>query len=255
MENELNILFWLGTFIMITMALMVMALLIAYQKNINAYHNEHLKQQLKVIIETEHKQRARLAKDLHDGLCCDLATIQNFVALYESSKDKEVKEMALEEVKLGLLECYNQTLSLSYNLSPPLIKSNPLELIIKNYISRINKVSNISIEVKANSQSFELKELVKLEFYRILQELIQNILKHSFATVVSIDLNWNNSSLVISVLDNGIAYNSKLDYRESSNGLGLSNIQTRIKQINAVFNHQILDTGNLVTITFNNYDY
>lgn len=255
MENELNILFWLGTFIMITMALIVVALLIAYQKNIKAYHNEHLKQQLKVIIETEHKQRAHLAKDLHDGLCCDLATIQNFVALYESSKDKKIGKMALEEVKLGLLDCYNQTLSLSYNLSPPLVNGNPLELIIKNYVSRINKVSNISIEVKANCQSFELKELVKLEFYRILQELIQNILKHSFATVVSIDLNWNHSSLVISVLDNGIAYNSKLDYKASGNGLGLSNIQTRIKQINAVFNHQILDKGNLITITFNNYDY
>ncbi|MHC5310946.1 sensor histidine kinase [Myroides sp. LJL116] len=255
MENELNTLFWLGTIIMITMGLLVVALLIVYQTNIRVYHNEYLKQQLKGIIEAEHKERARLAKDLHDGLCSDLASIQNYLVLYESRKGKEKRERILSELKLILSECYNQAVFMSYNLSPPLIKDNPLELIIKNYVLRINKINDIRIEVKANSPSFELKELVKLEFYRILQELIQNILKHSSATVVSIDLNWSNSTLVISISDNGIAYDSNPNYKLPSKGLGLSNIQTRIKQINAVFNHQIIDDGNLITITFNDYEY
>ncbi len=255
MENELNKLFWLGTFIMITMAFVVLVLLIIYQKKITTYHNEHLKMQLKIIIETEHLERARIAKELHDGMCNDLATIQNFISVYESSQDIVLKQMAINEVKQGLLECYNQTLSLSYNLSPPLIKSNPLELIIKNYVYRINKINNIKVEVKSNFQSFELQELVKLEFYRIIQELIQNIVKHSLASLVSIELRWNDYQFVISVLDNGIPYSSNLDYQTNSKGIGLGNIQTRIKQINAVFNHKVLEKGNLVTITFDNNDY
>lgn len=255
MENELNKLFWLGTFIMITMAFVVLVLLIIYQKNITTYHNEHLKKQLKIIIEAEHRERARIAKELHDGMCNDLATIQNFISVYESSQDAVIKQKAIKEVKLGLVECYNQTLSLSYNLSPPLVKNNPLELIIKNYVYRINKINNIKVEVKSNFQSFELQELVKLEFYRIIQELIQNVVKHSFASLVSIDLEWSESKFVISVLDNGIPYNSNLAFQTTTKGLGLGNIQTRIKQINAVFNHKILEKGNLVTITFHNNDY
>lgn len=255
MENEINTLFWLGTCIMIAMALVVIAILLIYQKNIRSYHYKHLKQQLRAIIEAEYKERARIAKELHDGMCGDLATVQNFMAVLELTKDKEQRKSLITDIKQSLLECYNQCITLSYNLSPPLLRSSPLELIVKNYLNRLSKVINIEFKFTSNKSLFALNESVKLEIYRVLQELIQNIIKHSDALKVTVELEWKQDILIVRLQDNGREYKSAVNSQDLAKGTGLSNVRARVKQIDASFIHEHFTHGNIITITVPYYEY
>lgn len=235
MENELKILFWLGTFIMISLVIVVVILVIVYQKNLSKYRNEQLKQQLRNNLIVEHKERARIAKELHDGLCGDLATLKNFVSVLELTQDKDLIRTTISEIQESVLMCYDEAIRISYNLSPPLIKDNPISLLLSSHLSRVSRGSSIELVYESQKQTFNLTELVRLELYRIVQELIQNIIKHSKATYTKINLQWEPTQLLLTITDNGIEYDFNADKKGQSVGLGLSNIKTRIEQIKATF--------------------
>ncbi|MDM1501244.1 histidine kinase [Myroides marinus] len=252
MENEIKLFFWLGTFIMISLVIIVIILVIVYQKNLNKYRNEQLKQQLRNNLIVEHKERARIAKELHDGLCGDLAALKNFIDVIELSQDKDLIKNTISDLQKSVLLCYDEAVRVSYNLSPPLIKDNPISIILDNYLTRISRATNIRMSFKSDNQTFALSELVRLELYRIVQELIQNIIKHSKATYAILELKWTDNQLVLSIIDNGVIYDFNDDLKGKDVGLGLSNIKTRVQQIKADFTHQRKQESNVITLKINN---
>ncbi|MGS4344054.1 sensor histidine kinase [Myroides odoratus] len=254
MENELKILFWLGTFIMISLCMMVVILVIVYQKNLNKYRNEQLAEQLRTNLLVEHKERARIVKELHDGLCGDLATLKNFVSVLKLIKDKDLVATTIIDIQESVSQCYDEVLRISYNLSPPLIKDNPINFILSSYLIRISRVTPIDITFTSDHQTFNLSELERLEIYRIVQELIQNIIKHSQATYAEVSLQWHEQYMILSIKDNGIKYDFNADLKRQDVGLGLSNIKTRIQQIKAEFINQSNDSNNIIQLKIKRKD-
>lgn len=248
MENELKLLFWLITSIMIYLVVMVIILLIVYQKNLIKYRNEQLKEQLRTNLIVEHKERARIAKELHDGLCGDLATLKNFASVIQVSKDKDLVTATILDIQDSISQCYDQALRISYNLSPPLIKNNSIGLLIKSYLVRVSRVTSIELNFSSEKQTFILDELTRLELYRIVQEMIQNIIKHSESTFADVTLHWHKNHLILKVVDDGIKYDFNADLKHQEVGLGLSNIKARIKQIKAEFIHESKHKCNLVQL-------
>lgn len=248
MENEVKTFFWLGTFIMISLVIVVVILVIVYQKNLNKYHNEQLEQQLSNNLIVEHKERARIAKELHDGLCGDLAALKNYINVIELSKDKHLIKATISEIKEIISQCYDEAISLSYNLSPALIQDNPISLIISSYLFRMAKVTTINVTFKTDKQTFYLSELNRLEIYRIVQEIIQNIIKHSQATFTEVSLQWYENYMILSIKDNGIKYDFNADLKRKDVGLGLSNIKARMQQIKAEFIQQYDDCNNIIQL-------
>lgn len=248
MENELDILFWLGTFIMISLVILVVILVIVYQKNLSKYRNDQLEEQLRTNLIVEHKERARIAKELHDGLCGDLATLKNFVSVLSLIKEKDLVASTIIEIQESVSQCYDEALRISYNLSPPLIKDNPISLILSSYLIRISRVTSIKISFTSENQTFTLSELDRLEIYRIVQELMQNIIKHSEATYTEVSLQWYAQYMILSIKDDGIKYDFNADLKRQDVGLGLSNIKTRIRQIKAEFINQSNDTNNIIQL-------
>lgn len=248
MVMESKFLFWLGTFIMISLVIVIIILMIVYQRNLNKYRNEQLKEQLRNNLIVEHKERARIAKELHDSLCGDLATLKNFVYVLEISQDKELIKTTISDIQESILLCYDEALRISYNLSPPLIKDNPINLILSSYLVRMSRATTIKMTFVSNNQVFMFSELVRLELYRIVQELIQNIIKHSRATYAKVELKWEAKYLLLSITDNGIKYDFNADQISSDVGLGLSNIKTRIQQVRAEFSHMSKDHSNIIEL-------
>ncbi len=252
MENKIKLLFWLEIFIMIALVITVIILVIVYQKNLNKYRNNQLKQQLRNNLIVEHKERARIAKELHDGLCGDLAALKNYVSVIELSQDKDLIKSTISDIQESVLLCYDEALRVSYNLSPPLIKDNPISIILSNYLTRISRATNISMFFKCDKQTFSLSELVRLELYRIVQELIQNIIKHSMATYTVLELKWVDNQLILSIIDDGIKYDFNADLKGQDVGLGLSNIKTRVQQIKADFIYQRQKEVNVIKLKIKN---
>lgn len=254
MENEVKLFFWLGTFIMISLVIMVIILVIVYQKNLNKYRNDQLEQQLRNNLIVEHKERARIAKELHDGICGDLAALKNYINVIELSKDKNLIKTTISDIKDSISNCYNEAIRLSYNLSPALIQDNPINLILSGYLIRIAKVTTIEMTFKTNKQTFYLSEIDRLEIYRIVQEMIQNIIKHSQATYTEVSLQWHTRYMLLSIKDNGIKYDFNADIKGENVGLGLSNIKTRIQQLGAELCNQSNDSNNIIQLKIKKQD-
>ena len=251
MQNDLNLFFWLGTFIMISLAIMVIILVIFYQKKIVKYHNEQLKEQLRTNLIVEHKERERMAKELHDGLCSDLATIQNLVSVLELNPNKNMQAETIADLCDGVQLCYDEALRISYNLAPPLVKDNTISVLLNNYIKRVSKVSDLEFTFISNKPTFVLNEIQKFELYRIVQELIHNIIKHSYAKKAMINLVWQDDSLCLHLVDDGVKYS----FDNQNKGLGLSNVKARIVQLQAEFIHDSTDDGNDISITIKRNEY
>ncbi|MDM1401734.1 sensor histidine kinase [Myroides odoratimimus] len=249
MENKLELFFWLGTFIMISLAIMVIIIVVIYQKRINQYQNDILKEQLRTNLIVEHKERERIAKELHDGICSDLGNLKNLMILLNLSEDQEEIAKVKADLYDGIIFCYEEAVRISYNLSPPLIKDNTITELLNNYVTRVSKVTSIKFDFNSTTASFVLSDIQKLELYRIVQELTQNILKHSGASFVEIYLVWSRYDLVLYLLDDGVEYD--FNVKSKSVGLGLYNIKTRIDQIKAKFSHESTSKGNQISITLN----
>ncbi|MDM1405547.1 two-component sensor histidine kinase [Myroides marinus] len=254
MENKITIMFWVGTILATVLCCVVIAVVILYQKRLKEYQITLLKQRLSIILEAEHKERARIARELHDGVCSELLCVINYLQIIKLYQDKKTKKDALKQIKKISLNCYKQLQVLSYHLAPPHIKDNALECIFLDFINLIKKSTTIEFSYHYTDASFQIKEKEKLILYRVVQELVQNIIKHSSASKVSLKLVWEQDKLIILISDNGVGYDSDFKSNNAKKGIGLSNIHARLKEINAEFKHIREDNSNTIGIYFENQD-
>ncbi|MDR0196384.1 MAG: histidine kinase [Myroides sp.] len=250
MENKITIMFWLATVLAIVLFCVVLTLVVLYQKNLKEYQIILLKQRLSIILEAEHKERARIARELHDGVCSELSCVINYLQIIKLYQDKKTKKDALKQIKKISLNSYKQLQVLSYHLAPPHIKDNPLECIFLDFITLIKKSTDIEFSYNYTKGGFEVGEKEKLILYRVVQELVQNIIKHSAASKVSLKLVWDQDKLILLISDNGIEYDSDPKGDNAKKGIGLSNIHARLKEINAEFKHIKQDNSNVVGIYY-----
>ncbi|GGD61691.1 two-component sensor histidine kinase [Emticicia aquatilis] len=176
-------------------------------------------QMIKKEIQTQETERQRLAKDLHDDLGGTLSVIKGKIANEKVSQEAiNLVEQAIEDLRY-----------ISRNLSPPELENDGLIISIKNTIDRVQNVSNIKFAFITFGEKQKLNQDIKLNIYRIITELINNILKHSKAQNAIIQLIYYQESLQILVEDDGIGIKSD----KNNWGIGLKNINSRVEFLGA----------------------
>ncbi len=241
MENDLQLIFWLGTAITLCLFVVVVILIYLYQKGMI----RQLEEQKNIRIQVEHQQMQLLSQEIHDGICSDLAAVLRYFEHFE--KTNNTSQNSLKElIKLS----YQNALNLSYNLYPLEIEQYNMVDLIQQYINRIQKISLLQIEFTSNEQTFHLSKTQKIELYRSLQELLQNILKHSKATKVIINTNWSVNHLILQIKDNGITYDF-IALSKGKKGIGLLNVLARTKHIKAILTHKSQEGNNQISIKIN----
>lgn len=243
MENDLTLIFWLGTAMTLCLFSLVLVLIYIYQKGMI----RQLEQQQNVRIQIEHHQMRVLSQEIHDGICSDLAAVLKYMEHLDSKQDKNKEEYLITSLKEAVKSSYQNALNLCYNLYPSDIEEYRIVDIIKQYVGRIQKVGLIQIDFTTNKQTFVLSNTQKIELYRSLQEIVQNILKHSKATKVTIGAYWNINHLFLKIKDDGIAYDF-MGLSKEEKGIGLVNILTRTKHIKAMFTHKSKHGNNDISI-------
>ncbi len=177
---------------------------------------------IKSNIEGQNKERKRIAQDLHDGIGGNLASIKlNLASIIKSTKDEKLKK-----VMKHIDDTYNEVRAISHNLLPAKIMNEAFTMSIQNFINEIseNKLLDIKFIVFPEKELNLLPDEIKIEIYRIIQELLNNIVKHSKAKSVEIQLIMQDKYVSLMVEDNGIGF----DTNNHSQGIGLSNIRSRI---------------------------
>jgi len=200
---------------------------------------------LEALIDGEEKERVRIAQELHDGLNGDLAAIKFRLSSIDESDLSTSDAENFSKVTKMIDESCALVRSISHNLMPSSILEYGLIESIKAYCNKINNSDNFTIAFQIFGDHIALSKKSETVIYRIIQEMVTNILKHSKASEAMIQFNYRKDELFITVEDNGIGF----DKNSISNGIGHKNIKTRIDFLNAQLDVDSSTVGTSYTIS------
>ncbi|MBX3044751.1 MAG: hypothetical protein KIT33_06265 [Candidatus Kapabacteria bacterium] len=183
---------------------------------------------LKSIIKTQEDERSRFAKDLHDGASQYLTFLKfNINNVLSKLDDGDIKENLKEQVKL-IDNIVKELRQFAYALMPPVLERIGLKAAIEELVEIYKSSTNVKFEYYLQDKQKPLSKYYKIQVYRVVQEIINNAVKHSNCTRISIQLLTYPSNILIIIEDNGKGF--KVDSVKS--GMGLKNIYSRLALIN-----------------------
>jgi signal transduction histidine kinase len=192
------------------------------------------KQTMDAYLQGEEKEKVRLSRELHDGIAQDL------LALRFTFQKYGMAEQELNEIdKIG-----SEVRNLSHQLMPLTLKMMGLIPAIEEMCNKLFPPSNIEHEIMSNGIDDRLPLTLETSLYRITQELVQNIIKHSNANYVMIQIANKNNFINLIVQDNG----SGFDANKKADGIGLHNLKSRVQMINGKLSFESNESDGTIAI-------
>jgi signal transduction histidine kinase len=197
---------------------------VSLQKQLLKQQNKNKRAIIRSIISTQEKERRQFSVELHDNVNQIISSCKLMleVALENEPKRVELIRKSYESLK----EVIAEIRTISHNLNPSALDDIGLVEAISEMVDRINAAGKLSVEF--DHLRFRLEHLTsdqRITIYRILQESLNNTLKHAGATHVWITLYSNEAHLLLTVRDNGCGF----DLAKTKKGLGLRNILHRVE--------------------------
>jgi signal transduction histidine kinase len=193
------------------------------------------KRVLNAVINTEENERRRFAKDLHDGLGPLLSTVKMSLSSLGSRINEPSDKSILNNTNHLVNEAISTIKDISNNLSPHVLSNFGLTSAIGAFTTKINQTKTIEIEFKSNMENIRLENDKEVVIYRAVCELINNAMQHSGASRIEIELNKHEKFVTLQFYDNGRGFDTSTLSKEDTKGMGLSNIETRVKTVEGVF--------------------
>lgn len=179
------------------------------------------------MIEGQEKERQRIANDLHDDLGGLMATVKlHFNALNNKKKTDEL----FEKTNDLLDEAYNKIRSIAHAKNSGVIAKQGLLIAVQNMADKISVSNKINIEVIDHGLENRLENSLELTIFRIIQELVTNIIKHAEATEANIHLTNHDNTINIMIEDNGKGFNPN-QVTTKHKGMGINSIDKRVEHL------------------------
>jgi signal transduction histidine kinase len=208
---------------------------------------KHQEELLHSNILTQEAERKRIARDLHDEIGSKLNVIYlNIHRLKELGKSEKQITTITDEVEAVINTTINSTRQISHELLPPVLEEFGLVEAINELQHSYNRLGSIHIYFTAiNDENHIGDKLIELNLFRVIQELINNSLKHGESTEISIKLWIQGPSVKLIYEDNGSGFD--ISQLASKRGLGMKNIESRLGMIHAKY-HCNSSPGNGVKV-------
>lgn len=186
-------------------------------------------QLLESFIQGEERERTRISKDLHDSVGGMLSAVKmHFSAIRQESES--LRESPAFGHALGLLdEAVGEVRKTAHNLMPEMLTRYGLAEALQIFCKNISHAQTLQISFYGTGNIRRFKPNFELSVYRIVQELVNNIIKHSRATSALVQLSQHGQLLTITVEDNGVGFDQQ---STGKNGMGLNSLQSRIRALN-----------------------
>lgn len=189
---------------------------------------QHKKELLFHSIQVQEGERDRLSAELHDGIVSKMNIIYYQLAALAANIENEKLKKDFEQTNRILHQTIDETRQISHELFPVVLESFGLITAIEELIDN-EKKSSLNIHFKTNFQNKDIGKEESIHFYRIIQELLSNCVKHSQCTEVTISLENTKFNVVLIYEDNGVG---TVESISSKKGLGMKNIQSRLAILN-----------------------
>jgi signal transduction histidine kinase len=217
------------------------------KKNLEISHQKEL---LRSVIITQEAERKRIAQDLHD----DISSKLNVVSLNTHLlKTPNLSDDELLDITNNITDLTQKALEnsrrIAHDLLPPVLEKFGLHAGVEELVVEFNSSKSVNV-IYQNVLKFDISDIDKhLHVFRILQELLNNSVRHGKATEISIAFKSIDNQNTCIYSDNGIGFNCKSD--DSQKGLGMKNIESRINFLNGTFTiDSSLNNGVKIKFTF-----
>lgn len=180
------------------------------------------------LLESQEQERKRIAAELHDSLGQNLLVIKNRAALALAQQDQPGKMVAhVSEVSAMASAAIHEVRGIAQNLRPFQLDELGLTKSIASMARKLGDASPIEVVSQLDDVDGALPAEFEIHFYRVVQESLNNIVKHSQARRATIDLRRESGQLRLTITDDGRGF--ALESREQTVGLGLRNITERVR--------------------------
>lgn len=239
---------WIGTGVMLFFAFGLVFLVLFYQNYFIKMKRREAELLLQSSLESEKKERIRIAADLHDGVSGDLNAIRNYLSVLQRGEKDEEKQELFSEIKEGIEAALENTRQVSYKLMPPLLELAGFKVALEDYFERLSTNSKIAFEIVCNTGTPDFTNEIAYELFRVVQELTTNMIKYGEVTHCLVVLSSSDKEHSIEIIDNGTQFDFFASLK-ASKGSGLKNISSRLKVTGAILKQQETPKGNHYIIT------
>lgn len=256
----------IGTAVMLTMAILVIVLVIFQQKQVIQHklliRDKDLqlqKERLVAILQGQELERKRIAEDLHDEVGAQLSVLKlNLNQLQPLLRTGNGEQEQLKETKEFTDTIIQHLRFISQSLHPQALENLGLCRALDSFCNMMNRNKQVKIHFSEDNSDFSVDPEKALNIYRVVQELINNILKHAQATEVDITYQATPTLLRIQVADNGngLLLGSLDQARHKTGSLGLKNIESRLNIIGGTISYEAgHSAGTIAEIRIENYQH
>jgi signal transduction histidine kinase len=213
--------------------------------------NRELRQLSSRLIVTQDEERRRIARDLHDGLGQELAAAKMILDGIVHARSTQSKEQAAGEASEILVRVIQRVRSMSHLLHPPLLDEVGLLSAVRWYLEGFTKRSGIETALDCQPKSFpRLSPQLETAIFRIIQEGLTNVFRHSGATKACVTLLQESEKLMLVIRDDGRGVGEKVVLlRPGSIGVGMGGMRERAREFDGELRVANANPGTLIEIT------
>ncbi|RYZ27881.1 MAG: sensor histidine kinase [Chitinophagaceae bacterium] len=199
------------------------------QRHLQSMQQEKEIQLLQAVMQGEEKERSRIAKDLHDGVAGMLAAVKMHFTSIALHLNQILQTEGYQQGIRLLDEASQEVRKTSHNLMPEILLQHGLDEAIRRFCNNVTNSSKLTVQYDSIGDIGRFVDSFELSVYRIVQELLNNIIKHSKASEAIVQITFQSDLLSITIEDNGIGL---VKGAEQKDGIGLRSLQKRVKAMN-----------------------
>ena len=244
--KKIDLIIVFGTAGMLLLAFAIIIFVIAYQRRLYTKQRElkeleleTQKQLMEAVILTKEKEQKRIAQELHDGIGSALTALK--VSLIQMDLLAEDKKWIGDSIKsIG-----NDVRRISNELMPSILEDMGLQMAMRKLVEMLERSSKIKFNLVQQSELSQHihSDQEELAIYRVIQEILNNIVKYANASEVLVVEKIEQNHYVLEIIDNGDGFSPSENDLTKSGSLGLKNIKSRIQQVNGSIEYNKLVSG------------
>lgn len=253
-ETELQHLIFGSILVMLLLAIAIIAFFVLYQKRLlkeqrrlQKVKDDYQIQLLGFSISIQEKERVRIGQDMHDEIGSSLSAIKMLVNQLPEN-DMESRRL-IAGIKDGLSNTINDVRKIANNLFPSVLAKFGLADALRYHVNVLSASNTLKIDMAIDTK-FDLSFEYELSIYRIIQELINNVINHANAKNLFITLNQTAEGILATVKDDGCGFDATITNDLIRTGIGIKSIKTRVAAMQAALKITSKEnSGTLIEIT------
>lgn len=252
-SEELKWALLIASLAMLIMAFFVISFVMYYQKKkfeeekkLNDIEKNYTRLLLDTALNSEETERRRIAQDLHDDIGTMLSltklSLNQLSKIIGESGDKD--DQIMRKSQSLVEETILHVRRITRDLVPTTLERFGLAEAIDEFIHKLEEGNQLALSFRCNVEEFpRLGQKTELTIYRIMQELVNNSIKHANCSRIDIDLQINNKMIGLRVTDNGVGFDPEMIKENKLAGLGLLGIESRLAIVDGFVEYEKPEGG------------